>query len=179
MSVQLLPNVPTQIMFDDAKNNVPSFTWLQWIQSVVDLINRVVSNRVTASGAAAVTCNGAVQSTGVGTIGINPQRYAELWINARVTFNLSAPGTLYVYVVRTLGAIPANGAAPGGSDVIVAADAFAGPATVGGQNMSGALSWIDSGLDQTKKYLYYFAVKGTNALTANLAASSQMQVSEL
>lgn len=179
MSQNLLPNLPTQTLFDDTKTNTPSFPWLQWFQSLIDLVNRIVSNRVTAStNATAVVCNGAVQSSGVGTIAIQPARYAELWVNARVTFNLSAGGTLYLYVYRTLAAVPANGAAPNAGDVIVAGDSFAGPA-LGTQNVNGSLSWIDSGLDKTKKYLYYLAVKGTNALTANLVNSSQLQVSEL
>lgn len=178
MSVQLLDNMPADTPFDN--KGVPFFGWIRWLQSLVDLVNRVVLNRVTAStNATAVVCNAAVQSTGIGTGAITPKRYAELWINARATFNLSGAGTLYIFVYRTLGAIPANGAAPGVGDVAVAGDSFAGPATVGGQNMSGAMSWIDSGLDKTKPYKYYFAVKGTNALTANLVNSSQMQVSEL
>ncbi len=179
--VQLLANIPASTTFDDPATKGPAFEWIRWIQGeLIDLLNRIILNRVTAStNATAVVCNGAIQSTGIGTIGINPKRYAEVWLNARVTFNLSGNGTLYIYVYRTIGAIPANGAAPGGGDVIVAGDSFAGPATVGGQNVNGSLSWIDTGLDKTKKYLYYFAVKGTNALTANLINASQMMVSEL
>lgn len=174
----LLEVMPVNSGFNE-KSGQPSFAWLRWMQSLVDLLDRVVLNRVTAStSATAVACNGAVQSTGIGTGALTPKRYAEAWIQARATFNLSGAGTLYLFVYRTLGTIPANGAAPGGGDVVVGGDSFAGPATVGAQNMNGTLSWIDSGLDKTKSYKWYFAVKGTNALTANLVNSSQLQVSE-
>jgi hypothetical protein len=150
-----------------------------YMNEIVDALSRPSSNRVTATtNATAIACNGAVQSTGIGTGQILPSRFAEIWVKARATFNLSSNGTLYIYVYRTLGAIPANGAAPNGGDVAVAGDSFAGPATVGGQNMNGSLSFIDTGLDQTKKYSYYFAVKGTNALTANLVNASQIMASE-
>ncbi len=179
MSIQLLPNLPTQTQFDDAKASVPSFTWLQWFQSLVDLINRVVSNRVSVStNATAIVCNGAVQSSGVGTAAITPIRYAETMVMARVTFNESAAGLTFVYVYRTTGNVPANGAAPGGGDVVVGGDAFA-VANVNGQNFIGSLTFFDSGLSKTQAYKYYLAIDGPNAATVNLINASQLVVSEI
>lgn len=169
--------MPSATTFDTAK--APTFSWVRWLQSLVDVLNRPISNRVSAStNATGVVCNGAAQSTGIGTGPITPGRYAELWINARATFNLNFAGSLFVYVYRTLGNVPANGAAPNGGDVPVGGDAFAGSADVASQNFAGSLSFIDSGLDSTKAYKYYFAVNGTNTKTANLVNSSQIQVSE-
>jgi hypothetical protein len=165
--------------WDSKKPGTNHFQRVRWLQGVSDIVARPLNNRLTAStNATAVNCNGAVQSTGIGTGAQMPAKFAEFLVKARVTFNLSGAGTLYVYVVRTTGAIPANGAAPNGGDVAVAGDSFAGPATVGGQNMNGTLAFIDAGLNQATQYKYYFAVKGTNGLTANLVNNSQLMVSE-
>jgi hypothetical protein len=175
---QPLEHVPIEAFGHDPKGQ-HVFSRQRWLGLVVDLFSRPSTNRVTAStNATAVVLNGAVQSTGIGTGTITPSRYAEHLVKARVTFNISAGGTLYVYVMRTTGAIPANGAAPNGGDVAVAGDSFAGPATVGGQNMNGSLAFIDSGLNQNQAYRYYLAVKGTNGLTGNLVNASQIMVSE-
>ena len=152
---------------------------VRWLQGLNDLIRRPVMNRQTATtSATAVTCNGAVQSTGIGTGLLNPKRYAELTVKARVTFNINSAGPTYVYVYRTTGAIPANGAAPNVGDVVVGGDSFVGGPTSSGVNQSGALSFIDSSLDVTKQYRYYFAVKGPNGNTHNLVNSSQLFVLE-
>lgn len=151
----------------------------RWLQQVDDLINRPVVNRVNIStNATAIVCNGAAQSSGVGTGTIQPKRYAELTIKARVTFNVNSVGPAFVYVYRTTGAIPVNGAAPNGGDVIVGGDSFMGGPTTAGVNQSGAFSFIDTGLDVTKTYRYYLAVKGPNANTLNLINSSQIFVME-
>lgn len=150
------------------------FPRTRYLQQVDDTLNRPVRNRLTAStNATAVNLNGNAQSTGVGAGTIYPNRYLEITVKARVTFNISAGGTLYVYVYRTTGSIPTNGNAPGGSDVIVGGDAF-GLATVAGQNVPATLSFLDSGLDKTKAYSYYLAFKGTNGLVGNLVNSSQL-----
>lgn len=165
--------------WDSGKPGKSGYTRVRFLQSVDDIVARPLNNRLTAStNATAVVCNGAVQSTGIGTGAQTPIKFAEFLVKARVTFNLSGAGTLYVYVYRTTGAIPANGAAPGVNDQIVSGDSFAGPATVAGQNMNGSLSWFDTGLSQSTAYKYYLAVKGTNALTANLVNASGIQVSE-
>lgn len=165
--------------WDSKKPGNSGFSRVRFLQGISDIVARPLNNRLTAStNATAVNLNGAVQSTGIGTAAQTPSKFAEFMVKARVTFNISGAGTLYVYVYRTTGAIPANGAAPGGGDVIVGGDSFAGPATVGGQNMNGSLSFFDTGLNQATAYKYYFAVKGTNALIANLVNNSQMQVSE-
>lgn len=178
MAIELLD----KLVVGDWDSKKPGNThWprVRFLQSVSDIVARPLNNRLTAStNATAVACNGAIQSTGIGTGAQTPSRFAEFLIKARVTFNLSGAGTLYVYLYRTTGAIPANGAAPGVNDIIVGGDSFAGPATVGGQNMNGTLSLFDTGLSQSQSYKYYFAVKGTNGLTANLINNSQMQVSE-
>lgn len=176
--LQLLPNMPSGSTFDDGK--LPRFSWVQWLQSLSDLLSRPLLNRsVVSTNALAVNLNGAVQSTGLATAAITPVRYGEFLVQARVTFNLSAGGTLFVYVYRTIGAVPANGAAPNVGDFIVGGDAFAGPAITGGQNYVGALSLFDTGLLQSQAYSYYLAVKGTNALVGNLVNGSVLQVSEL
>lgn len=165
--------------WNSGKPGKSGYPRMRWLQGVSDIIARPINNRLTAStNATAVACNGAIQSTGIGTGAQTPQRFAEFLVKARVTFNLSGNGTLYIFLYRTTGAIPANGAAPGGSDVIVGGDSFAGPATVAGQNMNGSLSWFDTGLNQSTNYRYYLAVRGTNGLTANLVNSSGIQVSE-
>ena len=165
--------------WDSQNPGKSGFSRVRFLQSISDIVSRPLNNRTTVStNATAVVCNGAVQSTGIGTPAQMPSRFAEFLVKARVTFNLSGAGTLRVFVYRTTGAIPANGAAPNGSDVAVGGDAFAGPATVGGQNMNGAFSWFDTGLNQATNYRYYLAVNGTNALTANLVNGSGIQVSE-
>lgn len=169
--------IPTD--WDSKKPGNTGFQRVRFLQSISDIVARPLNNRLSAStNATAVVCNGAIQSTGIGTAAQMPSRFAEFLVKARVTFNLSGAGTLYVYLYRTTGAIPANGAAPGGADVIVGGDSFAGPATVAAQNMNGSLSWFDTGLNQAVNYRYYLAVKGTNALTANLVNASGIQVSE-
>lgn len=165
--------------WDSGKPGKTGFPRMRFLQGISDIVARPLNNRLTAStNATAVNANGAVQSTGIGTGAQTPSRFAEFLVKARVTFNLSGAGTLYVYVYRTTGNIPANGAAPNVGDVAVAGDSFAGPATVGGQNMNGTLAFIDQGLSQSQAYKYYFAVKGTNALVANLVNSSQLMISE-
>lgn len=151
----------------------------RWLQQVDDLVNRPVINRVNIStNATAIVCNGAAQSSGVGTGTIQPKRYAELTIKARVTFNVNSVGPAFVYVYRTTGAIPANGAAPNIGDVIVGGDSFMGGPTTAGVNQSGAFSFIDTGLDVTKTYRYYLGVKAPNTNTLNLINSSQIFVME-
>jgi hypothetical protein len=178
MSRRILENIVVTD-WDSKDPGTTHFNRVRYLQQIDDTLNRPLLNRVTAStNATAVNLNGAVQSTGIGAGPITPKRYAEFTVKARVTFNISAGGTLYVFVYRTTGAIPANGAAPGGADIIVGGDSFAGPATVAGQNMNGAFSFIDTGLDVTKQYRYYLAVKGTNALVGNLVNASQLLVLE-
>lgn len=153
---------------------------VRWLQQLNDVIRRPVANRGTATtNATAVNTNGAIQSTGIGlAAALNPKRYGEFTIKARVTFNINSAGPAFIYVYRTLGAIPANGAAPGGGDVIVGGDAFTGGPTSSGVNQSASFSFIDTGLDKTKSYRYYLAVQGPNANVLNLVNSSQLFVLE-
>lgn len=155
------------------------FQRVRWLQTIVDLFNRPVINRAQAStSATAINANGAIQSSGIGTAPLQPKRYAEFTVKARVTFTVNSIGPVYVYVHRTLGAIPANGAAPNGGDVIVGGDAFLGGPTGNGINQSGAFSFIDTGLDQSKQYRYYLSIEGPNGNVVNLVNSSQLLVME-
>lgn len=152
---------------------------VRYLQSVDDLVNRPVTNRVNAStNATAVNANGAIQSTGVGTGLVQPKRYGEFTVKARVTFNVNSVGPAFHYIYRTLGAIPANGAAPNGGDVIVGGDAYLGGPTSAGVNQSGAFSFLDTGLDVSKQYRYYLAVKAPNTNVVNLVNASQLLVME-
>jgi hypothetical protein len=177
MSRQLLEHL-LPAHWDDAKPG-SGFPRVRWLQGLSDLVNRPVINRATAStNATAIACNGAVQSTGIGTQTLQPKRYAELTVKARVTFNLNSAGPAFHYIYRTLGAIPANGAAPNAGDVIVGGDSFLGGPTTTGVNQAGAFSFLDSGLDVSKSYRYYLAVKAPNGNTLNVINASQLLVME-
>lgn len=152
---------------------------VRYLQNVNDLVNRPVANRANIStNATAIACNGNVQSSGIGTALLQPLRYSEFTVKARVTFNINSAGPAFIYVYRTLVGIPANGAAPDVTDVIVGGDAFMGGPTSAAVNQSGAFSYIDTGLDSTKRYQYYLAVKGPNTNTLNLINNSQLFVME-
>jgi len=152
---------------------------VRYLQDVDDLVARPLNNRQTAStSATAVTCNGVVQSSGIGSGTIQPKRYAELTVKARVTFNINSAGPAFIYVYRTTGAIPANGSAPNAGDAIVGGDSFMGGPTTSGVNQSGNLSFLDTGLSVNQMYRYYLAVKAPNGNTLNLVNSSQILVLE-
>lgn len=179
MSRELLEKITPEHWESQKPGSMNGTERVRWLQGLNDLIRRPVMNRVTAStNATAVACTGARQSTGIGTGLIQPKRYAELTVKARLAFNINSVGPAYVYVYRTTGAIPANGAAPNGGDVIVGGDAFLGGAMTSGVSQAGALSFIDSGLDISKSYRYYFVVQGTNTSTLNLTNASQLFVLE-
>ena len=179
MSRQLLEQLTPQHWDSREPARGSGFERTRWLQGVVDFLNRPALNRGSAStNATAITTNGAVQSSGIGTSPLQPKRYAEFTVKARVTFNINSTGPAFVYVYRTLGAIPVNGAAPNVGDVVVGGDAFTGGPTTSGVNQVGAFSFIDTGLDVTKKYSYYLAVQGPNANTLNLVNSSQVFVLE-
>lgn len=176
---QLLEQIQPQ-HWDSQKPAAGSgFHRVRLLQSISDLFSRPVTNRATVStNATAINCNGTAQSTGVGIIAIQPKRYAELTVKARVTFNLNAVGSAFVYMVRTLGQIPANGAPLNVGDVFVGGDAFVGGPNQGNANYSGAFSYLDTGLDISKSYRYYLAVSGTNGAVLNLVNLSQFLVME-
>jgi hypothetical protein len=156
------------------------FQRVRWLQGVSDLVKRPVANRAMAIAAAVPSINGtgAIVSTGIGTIPQQPKRYAEFTVKARVTFNINSTGPAYVYVYRTLGAIPANGSAPNAGDVIVGDDSFVGGPTTGGVNQSGAFSYLDTGLNVNLQYRYYLAVKAPSGSVMNLVNNSQLLVME-
>jgi hypothetical protein len=160
------------------------FNRMRWLQGLNDLLKRPVLNRLSATAPnTAVLANGNAQSTGIGVGPLQPKRYAEFTVKARVTFNVNSIGPVYLFVYRTLApavgsGIPADGAAPNAGDVIVSGDSFAGGAMTAGVNESGTLSFLDSGLDVTKKYSYYFAVVAPNGNVLNLVNASQLLVME-
>jgi len=175
MTQRLLPELVPQ----DWGQGRQGYNRLRHLQSIDDLVNRPLANRVSTSGSsAAVTLNGQIQSTGLGAGRITPSRYAETEVKARVTFSIASAGSLYIYVMRTTGNIPAAGSNAGAGDVAVGGDAFAGPATAAGVNVMGTLSAYDTGLSQTQGYNYYLAVKGTSGVAANIVNTSQLLVSE-
>jgi|SRR5215469_325493 len=179
MSRQLLETLVPQ-HWDSQKPGAPSgFNRVRWLQGVNDLLNRPVVNRGTASTSnTGVILNGAGQSTGIGIGALQPKRYGEFTVKARVTFNLSAAGPAFLYVVRTLGAIPAQGAGFNLGDVTVGGDAFAGGQLPALTNQCASFSFLDTGLDVTKQYKYYFAVLGPAGKTLNLINNSQLLVME-
>jgi hypothetical protein len=156
------------------------FQRVRWLQGVSDLVKRPVANRATATtSATAVNTTGGAVSTGIGCGPLQPKRYAEFTIKARVTFHINTSGPAYLYVYRTTGPIPANGALPNPGDVIVGGDAFAGGATPGaGTNQIGVFSYLDTGLSVNTQYRYYLAVNAGNGSVVNLVNSSQLLVME-
>lgn len=160
-------------------NSQRGFQRVRWLQGVVDLVNRPVLNRVAAATAVTVVnTSGVVESTGLGVGTVQPKRYGEFTVKARVTFNLNSAGPVYLYIYRTQGLIPALGAAPHAGDVIVGGDAFTGGAMMAGINEIGTFSFLDTGLDVTKLYRYYFAVNGPNGSVFTLMNASQLLVME-
>lgn len=152
---------------------------LKHLQGIDDLVNRPVNNRVTSTGTPVINTNGAIQSSGIGTgNAMTPKRYAEFTVKLRVSFNVNSVGPVYLYVMRTTGAVPANGAVPNGGDVEVSGDSFWGGPTANGVNQSASFSFLDSGLLQTQAYRYYLAVKAPNGNTLNIINNSQMLVME-
>lgn len=181
MAVQrsLLPELVPQQWDSGPPKAGSGFDRVRHLQSVDDLVNRPVLNRGTATtNATAVHTNGAVQSIGIGTVQLQPMRYAEFTVKARVTFNVNSVGPAFVYVYRTLGNIPANGAAPNVGDIVVGGGSFMGGATTAGVNESGSFSFLDTGLSVNTKYRYYLAVEAPNGNILNLVNSSQLLVME-
>lgn len=179
MSRQLLENVDPNHWDSQEPAANSGYNRVRWLQGLNDLLNRPVNNRLTVqTSATAIAASGVVQSSGVGLGPMQPKRYAEFTVKARVTFNLNSVGPAYLYVYRTLLAIPANGAPPNVADVIVAGDAFTGGPTTAAVNQSASLSFLDSGLSVNLKYSYYFAVKAPNGNTLNLVNASQLLVME-
>lgn len=179
MTRRLVENIQPATWDSSKPATGSGFQRVRYLQQVDDLVHRPVLNRGTAStNATAVNCNGAVQSSGIGTIALQPKVYAEFTVKARVTFNINSTGPAFVYVYRSSGAVPANGAAPNVGDVIVGGDAFMGGPTASGVNQSGSFSFIDTGLGVTQSYTYYLAVKGPGGNVLNLVNASQLFVLE-
>lgn len=84
---QLVENlVPAD--WDRPKQPGSGFNRVRWLQSLIDLFNRPVINRASAStNSTVVNTNGNPQSTGIGTLALQPKRYAEFTVKARVTLN--------------------------------------------------------------------------------------------
>jgi hypothetical protein len=156
------------------------FGRVRWLQGVSDLVKRPLANRaLVISPDPAVNMIGSPVSSGIGTGLLQPKRYAEFTVKARVTFYINSAAPAYLYVYRTQGAIPAIGQQPNAGDVIVGGDAFAGGATPGaGVNQIGAFSYLDTGLNLNEKYSYYLAVNAASGLVVNLINNSQLLVME-
>lgn len=181
MSRDLLPQI-TPEQWDSQKPGANTgYKRVLFLQSIQDLLKRPVANRLSGQSAGTVVnCNGAAQSTGIGCGPLQPKRYAEFTVKARVSFNINSAGPAYVRVYRTVypNAVPANGAAPHGGDVQVGGDSFMGGATVNGVTESGNLSYLDTGLDVTKQYSYYLAIIAPNGNVLNIVSGSQILVME-
>lgn len=150
-----------------------------FLNSVQDAVVRHINNRAQAPAtAAAIVCNGARQSTGLGTTALQPSRYGEFQINARVTLNAPVAGNFFVYVYRSTVGVPAAGTAPAGGDVVVGSGAFGGGALPAGVDTPATVTLFDQNLNQQLQYFYYLAVQGPNTDTLNLAAGSQLTASE-
>lgn len=155
------------------------FQRMRWLQGVSDLFNRPVLNRMAAmTNATTLVTTGMAQSTGIGVGQVQPKRYGEFTIKARVTFNSNTTGSAYLYIFRTQALIPALGAAPNAGDVVVGGDAFASATMAPGVNEIGTFSFLDTGLDVTKLYRYYLAVLAPNASIVNIINASQILVME-
>jgi hypothetical protein len=167
--------------WDSQKPAVNSgFSRTRWLQGVSDAFKRPLVNRaLVISPDPAVNGTGAAVSTGIGVGPLQPKRYAEFTVKARVTYNASAAVAVYLYVYRTTGAIPANGAAPNAGDVIVGGDAFAGGQISSADvNEIGTFSYLDTGLSVNGKYNYYLAVSAPGGAVVNLVNNSQLLVME-
>jgi hypothetical protein len=185
-----MPTNPTRELLEtivpaDWDSQKPSansgFQRTRWLQGVNDLVKRPVVNRaLVIAPDPAVNTTGSPVSTGIGTPNpLQPKRYAEFTVKARVTYNINATVPAYLYAYRTVGAVPANGAPPNAGDVIVGGDAFAGGATPGsGVNQIGTFSYLDTGLSVNLKYTYYLAVSAASGHVVNIINSSQILVME-
>jgi hypothetical protein len=166
--------------WDSQKPGTSGFPRVRMLQNINDLLKRPVANRsLVISSDPAVVTTGSPVSSGIGSALLQPKRYAEFTVKARVTFNINSADPAYLYVYRTQGAIPTNGTAPHAGDVIVGGDAFAGGATPGaGVNQIGTFSYLDTELNVNLQYRYYIAVNAPNGRTVNLINSSQILVME-
>lgn len=179
MSRQLLENLDPNHWDSQEPAANSGYNRVRWLQGLNDLLNRPVNNRLqVATAGTAIAASGAVQSSGVGVGPMQPKRYAEFTVKARVTFNVNSVGPAFLFVYRTLGAIPANGVVPNVGDVVVGGGAFTGGPTTAAVNQSASLSSLDSGLSVNLKYSYYFAVQAPNGNTLNLVNASQLLVME-
>jgi len=176
---QILQTLVPQDWDDPGKPN-SGFARVRALQDLSDVIARPLNNRSSAStSGVAVNCNGAVQSTGIGTANpITPKVYGETTVQARVTLSASAAGAYEVFVYRTTGNIPAKGAGPNAGDVVVGGGSFGGGSLAAGVSTPATVSVIDEGLSQSVGYSYYLAISGPNGDTLTLTNGSQLVVSE-
>lgn len=181
MSRQLLEQIsPSTWESGQSGSTSTGFLRTKWLQNLNDLLNRPVLNRGQAStNGTTFEASGAVQSTGIGIpAALQPKRYAELTVKARVSFSLSSAGPAFLFVYRSTIGTPAEGVAPHASDVVVGGGSFAGGAMTPNVSQSASFSFLDSGLSVTAKYFYYFAIEGPSGSLFTLAKSSQLLVME-
>lgn len=185
MSRQLLEQLVPQ-HWESGKVQLGSGTnRVRWLQGLADLVNRPVSSRAIATTSAAhIILAAAIHSLGVGTSPLQPKRYQEFTVKARVSFSVSTAASAYLYVVRTSAAtpggivIPIAGAGLNPGDVVVGGDAFTGGAFPAVIKQIGTLSVLDTGLDKNTQYAYYFAASGTPGAVLTMSNNSQLQVME-
>ncbi len=162
------------------------FGRVRHLQNISDLVDRPLNNRLSVvAPATPIACSGAAESSGIGVGPMQPKRYAEFTVKARVSFSIVGVGPAYIFVYRTkapsstVSAIPAAGASPNLGDVIVGGDAFMGGPMVSGLNQSGSFSFLDTGLSVTGQYSYYcLAAGGPAGQVLTLGANSQLLVME-
>ena len=136
-------------------------------------LNQVVlttpSNYSTSSTTAA--------STGLGvsfTALYNANAFVIL--NAIVSNSLTT-STASVWVVRAAGAIPAAGAAVGGSDVVISASRLWAAPSAGGQYTNVSAGY-DTGITPGTPYNYYLAITVSSGSTT-LYSGSALQITEV
>src|SRR5277367_6153853 len=108
MALQILDNIgdeweePQNRKSTSGTGTNAGFTRKRFLQKLSDVVARPVNNRVQApTTPAAVVCNGAVQSTGIGTGPIMPMLFGEHLVQARVTLNAPVAGNYYSYTYRS------------------------------------------------------------------------------
>jgi hypothetical protein len=118
---------------------------------------------VTNGGSYSTTSTTAV-CTGTSAQIANPP-FGRIEVTGQVTVNNNtASDGVEITVYRTTGSVPAQGAAPGGSDTKVVDITITPPAA--NENEVIPFHFFDSGLSNTSTYSYYVCINATTAGTA-------------
>lgn len=182
MTQQLMPDIPSQQMFDDSRAKQPSSTWLQWFQSLVDLLNRPILNRLSVTlGSSYQSPSNSLVSTGSGIGPITPKRYGEFLILFFAKLLSDTTGAnMAAFVYRNTTGIPTAGSAPGGGDAVVLTIEGMLVGTAGAAGLQVPCAGFDSGLGISTPYYYYLAVStGGSSSKTTLSSGSRLTVMEL